>query len=334
MTTDLLLGNREYFLKSKFAAAKSFIEYSFAFVLSSLLSLSILDLWNLNLLKYPLIYRSDAVGYAMMTKSVISTGWYLRNPAIGVPDGQFMFDIPQVEGVNFLILKLIALFSSNWALVNNVFYLLGFPLVTVSALFVLRRFGLKYPLALTAALLYSLLPFHFLRLDHLSLSAYFLVPFAVWFAGFVYKDELFKSEEGGMSKRKKAILFLLYLTLCALIGSSGIYYAFFSSFFILVAGVVSCCFRRRLVVGLNALLFVSVISGAVIANTLPSIMSNRVNGNNLEVVRRIPFESEFYGLKIIQLLYPSKDHRISKLANIRKEYDESRVTINENHMTT
>src|SRR5204862_367728 len=59
------------------------------------------------------------------------------------------------------------------------YYLLSFPLVTLTALLVLRRLGCAYAPALAVALLYAFLPYHTRRIGHLFLSAYWLVPPAV-----------------------------------------------------------------------------------------------------------------------------------------------------------
>ena len=73
----------------------------------------------------------------------------------------------------------------------NLFYLLTFPLVTLSAMFVLRQFGISQLSAIFAGVLYSVMPYHFVRgQHHLFLSAYFLVPLAVMVALWIATGKL------------------------------------------------------------------------------------------------------------------------------------------------
>src|SRR5205085_1170895 len=96
------------------------------------------------------------------------------------PTGLDMHDFPLVDNLHFLIIKLIGLAGASAALTLNLYYLLGFPLATLSALFVMRRVGVSVPIGLVASLLFTFLPYHFERgIWHLFLSAYYLVPLMV-----------------------------------------------------------------------------------------------------------------------------------------------------------
>ncbi|HUD01755.1 MAG TPA: hypothetical protein VMR37_05475, partial [Rhabdochlamydiaceae bacterium] len=64
--------------------AKTLIEYFFAFSLSVLCTILVLQLWKLQWLYIPFVYTGDAnyfrgdwVYYAMTIKSTITTGWSL-----------------------------------------------------------------------------------------------------------------------------------------------------------------------------------------------------------------------------------------------------------------
>ena len=76
---------------------------------------------------------------------------------------------------------MIGLFSSDAAVVVNVFFLLTFPLVGLAAYLVLRRLTLSRPVAIVCSILYTLLPYHFARGEvHLLLSAYYVVPLGAY----------------------------------------------------------------------------------------------------------------------------------------------------------
>lgn len=302
-------------------------QYLLAIFLSILTSFIILDLWNLKWLSFPFDYGGDALFYAMTIKSTIVSGWYLTNPFIGVPDGYSLADFPMPDGFHFLIIKFLSLFSTHWPFIYNLFFLLTFPLSTVTALFVLKRFGLSYPLSLTASLLFSLLPYHFIRGEqHLFLSSYFMVPLAIWLAILIYENKLFETQ-------KKTVSWVLYTSICVLLGSTGIYYAFFGCFFLLISGLITSVAKRHLLPLGFALIFIFIISSSVLINIAPCLIYQKHNGQNFEVARRQPSETETHGLKIAQLLLPVDHDRVKSFAKIKKIYNHSPL-INENNTAT
>lgn len=309
--------------------------YSITAFLSLFGAIVVLNLWDLSLIRYPFQFKDDSVLMAMLTKTVIETGWYLSNPQIGVPGGFQLVDFPFVDGLNFVFIKFISIFSENWALVNNIFYLLTYPLCSMTAFFVLRNFGLWAPFSITASVLFSLLPYHFHRGEaHLFLSAYYMIPLAVWLAIIVFKNEVFQSENKKNSIRKKYTHLLVYGSICLVIGSIGVYYAFYSVFFLLISGVIASLKVKNLRPLKPAALFIGLISTAVILNALPSILNRYQNEPNPVVGKRYMRESEVYGLKISQLLLPVKNDRIKAFSCMTKKYNHSGVKVNENRFAS
>src|SRR5262249_14846306 len=156
---------------------------SAGYVVAVLASVSILvwvqRLWEADL-HVPFRYVGDAVPTQVFIKAIIEHGWYLHNDAIGVPGGADMYDYPFFDNLHYGIIKLLSVASSDQALLFNLYYILTFPLTTLSSLLVCRRFGVSYALALTGSLLYAFLPYHFWRGEiHLLLAAYWLVPLMV-----------------------------------------------------------------------------------------------------------------------------------------------------------
>lgn len=303
-------------------SAQTFREYLFAFILSIFATLLILQLWKLHWLSIPFVYAKDSLYYAMTIKSLITTGWYLTDPSIGVPDGHFLGDFPTPEGLNYLLIKILSWFSSNWAVVFNLFFLLGFPLITLSALFVLRNFGLCYPFALSASLLFSFLPFHWIRgEEHVFLSAYYTPPLAIWLAVKLYTWE---------HVQKKEVLLSCFF--CILIGSTGVYYAYFAAFFILLAALIRSYHQKRWQPLKYGTLFTAVICAAITANIWPTLIYHLKNGPNLAPIHRLPLETEMYGLKITQLLLPIDNDRI--FSHIKQTYNTQNLLINENTTAT
>jgi len=147
-----------------------------------------LKLWHADL-QVPFSYQGDALFTQLWIKGIIDNGWYLHQDRVGIPGGSDLHDFPMADNLHFGVLKLLSLFSSDTAVVYNCFCLLSFPLVLISSLAVLRQLGLASGIATVLALLYTFLPYHFLRgiSGHVFLMSYFMIPPAVlvalWICG-------------------------------------------------------------------------------------------------------------------------------------------------------
>src|SRR5260370_10987462 len=123
-------------------------------------------------LKVPFIYWCDALAVHTMVKGMIDGGWYWENNFLGAPGRFQMFDYPMADNLHFAVMKLISFTVPDFAVVCNVYYLLTFPLITLTSLCVFRCFKISYVPAIVGSLLYTFLPYHFHRSQpHLFLSA-------------------------------------------------------------------------------------------------------------------------------------------------------------------
>lgn len=297
-------------------------KYVAVFFVALIGTVLVLKIKHFSQLLIPFEYHGDALFYLMTIKSIVTNGWYLTDPSIGAPGGHSLADFPMADGLNYLIIKFLSLFTSNWALIFNLFFLLTFPLIAISALFVLKRLGLNTPLAITASLLFTWLPFHYIRGEnHLFLSAYYIVPLAIWLTLLLYQQRVFLAD-------RKRVFWLLFL--CLLIGSTGVYYAFFTCFFLLIAGLIATHTKRSLWPLGQAAILIGAISTAIILNILPTLIYHRHHGENPKAAHRSQYESEKYGLKIAQLVLPIDHSRIALFAKLKRHYNHYGVLINEN----
>jgi phosphoglycerol transferase len=296
-------------------------------------------LWRADL-NVPFAYDGDALFVQMWVKGVVDNGWYLRNGYLGAPGGLEMHDWPLADSLHFLILKLIALFTSNYALALNLFYLLTYPLTTLTSLFTLRRFHLSYAPAVVVSLLFTFLPYHFMRgQGHLFLASYYLVPLAILVVLWVYLDSglFFHWEEtrqkvcwNGFGWRT-----LVSIGVALLLGSGGVYYAFFSSFLLLVAAVACCLYRKRTYPLGAASVLIAIIFAGVLANVAPKFLYEHRYGKNPDVTMRAPIEADIYGLRLAQLLLPVERHRLPQLEHLKAKFNlEFAPYINENCTAT
>ena len=118
----------------------------------------------------------------MLAKGGLDHAWFFTNPDLGWPLGQQVYDLPQsLDNLNLLVLKVLGLVFGDVGTTINVFFVLTFAGVAVSAYLVLRALRVTGPTAFVVALLYTFLPYHFARgVPHLLLSAYWVVPLAVY----------------------------------------------------------------------------------------------------------------------------------------------------------
>lgn len=306
--------------------------YAVACLLCCLVLTGALHLWDADLHNPLQPPSSDGLVFDSLVKGIIENGWYLHNPHLGAPGIQDMGDFPFSDGVHFVALKLLGWFTGSWGLAVNFYFLLGFPLATLSALAVMRQFGIRNGPSMIAALLFAFAPYHFLRgEDHLVFSAYYMIPPAVMVALWVMAGEsLFVPVEGGhrfpggRPSRKGWIA----IGICAIVGGSGIYYALFTIVLLLAAGVYGLFRLRKVRRVISSIALALVIVLAIVFNLLPNILHIAAEGKNPVVAVRIPMETEMFGLRIVQMALPVSDHRVPALARLRGAYDLSDAGIN------
>lgn len=276
--------------------------------------------------------REDAMCVAMWVKCTVENGWFLENPFVGAPHPLLMYEFPQAPNLHMLLMKTMGMVIPDYAAVMNLYFLLSFPLTAISALFVLRHFGISFLPALVGSLLYTFLPFHILRYHHLFLACYYLVPLMVMVVLWVYLGRVALFTRAGKAEgvaRPRAV-FAASIIICVLMGCEGAYYAFFGCFFLAVAGIAAAVARRKAFPLLSAAVLAGVIVVAALANLSPSLIYRWRYGLNPLGSPRAPADSETYGLKIAQLLQPMPGHRFGRLNRWRVEYDTHAPLVNEN----
>lgn len=290
----------------------------------------VMELWNANL-RIPLYTGHDANPIAMGVKNLVENGGWYTNKFVGAPGQLELYDFPYFYGFDHMLaLKLLSLFCGNYAVVMNLYFLLSFPLAGATSLFVLRRLGISSPAAILASVLYALAPYHFLRGEyHYFLALYYIVPLAVLVVLWIGRGEpLFRFERAdgeGFVTRKGAAA----IAICALMTVDNVYYAFFAAWLMVVAAMLAR-FRhgRRGVVGGTAILL-SVIGLTFAADMAPNFLFFHRHGHNSVAAVRLPEQSELFGLKMAQLIFPVTGHRLSAFADFKRDYNNTPL-VNEN----
>jgi len=271
-------------------------------------------------LSIPFQYEGDTLLCAAMIKGMIDNGWYYENHSLGAPHGLLMYDFLNTDSLHYLVMKAISFFVPDYAAVMNLYFLLTFPLTTLCALYVLRKFNLSYPVALVGALLFTFLPYHFLRGEaHLFLSSYYMIPLCVLL--------VFRAWNG----ERPGVIDVL---ICVLAACSVVYYAFFTCLFLALAGAVNLLKSREFKSLTTTAILIGCILLVVLINLSPSLIYQSKHGVNKVATNRRPVEAEILGLKVTQMLLPVNGHRIKTLAELNAGYSKRAPLINENRFAS
>lgn len=314
--------------------------YVAAAVIATLAGALLLQVWRADL-RVPLRYEGDALSFALPVKSVVDHGWYLQNPSLGAPTGLQLYDFPYaLHNVFHLgLIKAMALFSKDWALLFNLYFLLGFPLIALSALAVLRAFRVGYGPAIVASVLYAVLPSRLIKAQgHLFLDTFFQVPLAILILLWTCSDDppLTRAQDGERRPRLdlRGRRSLVAIGICAFLAATELYYAFFTACLLVAGGVWAAIERRslrNLVAGIGLAATLTVGLGIV---GLPAIVHRARHGPNPAVAVRGPGEAEIFGLKVAQLLLPVDGHRLPALRRLKQRYTAHAPLIGENSTTS
>ncbi len=269
----------------------------------------------------------------MLVKNFVENGHYYTNPWLGAPGEQELYDFPFPHWTHVIVWSILRLFSHNYGLVLNLYYLLTFPLCAFATLYFLRRIGVSTATAIAGSLLFAFLPFHVLRFEsHLFLSALYTLPLAalmvVWIA---MGNPLFGFQLPADAPSRPGLTRdgVIALVSCILVAWDHPYYAFFTCTLLPVAGLLgSFRFGHRKAL-LSAVVLCAVITGALVVCLLPNFLYFHAHGRTA-VAQRPPQESEGSPLTLAQLLAPLPNHPIPALSRLRHYYDTNALLNNEN----
>jgi len=299
----------------------------FLYVGSAVLPLGLIAglmrLWAANM-SVPFAYGGDGLVSQAWVKGLIETGSTMTNSSLGAPGIAQFYDYPSSDGLNILVMRVIGLFGMSSGAAVNLFYLAGYSAVGVATALVMRRLHVSRLSSLGVAVLFALLPYHYMRGEmHLFLSMYWIIPLLLLVLVWLHSSAppLVKPVTGGWFpfalRNRRSIAALV---ICAAAGACGVYYMFFGCFFIALVGLRVALRDRSPRVALAAAALV-LVSGLVFsAQMIPSFMYSVRHGKNAMVAMRNPYEAELYGLRITQMLLPIDNHRVPYMASRRAAY--------------
>ncbi len=273
----------------------------------------------------PYAYSDDGLFHAWMAQRV-TEGWLFDNVRSGYPFGSSFLDFPGSDSGAHLLIKVFALMSGSWVGGVNLFFLFGFASCFVATYVTARAFSLNRSFAVAMSVLYTFVPFHFLRLGHLFYTCYFVAPLFFYLALDIYLTRGPTGRTGLKSTLRKLVAYAAGMLVLA---SFGVYYALFGVIILATAGVMSAIKSRRSHGAKKAALLISATILGVMLNLAPNVLGAYKDGPNREMAQRSIVQSETYGLKMMQLLMPRADHRISQFREIAQKYQQTPL-VNEN----
>ena len=135
----------------------------------------------------------------------------------------------------------------------------------------------------------------------------FIVPAAAYLGIDLARGGVFGITENNRPSEKRnnpRRLLLVRLAICVAIGLTSIYWAFFACIVIAIGCLIGLFRFGNKKIVLVALLYITIIGAASVANKSGSLLYWYRNGYNKALRYKAPAEADIYGLRIRQMLTP------------------------------
>jgi phosphoglycerol transferase len=276
-------------------------------------------------LRVPFVYREDGLYYLAHVKAIVDNGWLTSNTDLGWPIGSHLDDLlVGGDNLSYAVMWVLARFTSEPAVVSNLFFLGQFPVIAAVAHVVLRRMGLTRPTAAVLACLYATTPYHFVRGErHIMLSMYATIPVVVLLLTRVAENgRVFAPRPGvrgwrGQLSRRN----LLIAAFCVVLGSTGsFYYAVFAIVLLALVAPAAALAHRSWRPLLAAAALCGLTGAVVSVNLSPTYLYNASHGSNSAAFERAEEDTEYYALSIARLAMPPASHRFGPASRLGEDY--------------
>ncbi|NTW40026.1 MAG: hypothetical protein HGA44_09065, partial [Cellulomonadaceae bacterium] len=276
-----------------------------------------LRLWHADL-SVPFRQTGD-INLALMTvRNMQLTGWFQSSDLLNAPLGQDLLGYPSSVGDlwNMAGLRLLSL-ALTPAQTINIAFLWTFAFVAATAFLAQRVLGVSARFAIPIGAVFAWLPYHFLRgAGHVFLSNYAVVPLMCVLALSIYSPRI---GERVWSRRSGVIA---ALATAVLLGGTGLYYAAFGLVLLAAAGILTAVAERSWRPLVRAGVLGATTSLVLAVSALPNLLY-RLGGGVSAVEGRSYAATEYYGLKLTNLLLPLGSHRIDLFGDLRDATSES-----------
>lgn len=282
-----------------------------------------LQLWRIDL-SVPFKYWGDTIWFTVPIKGMVDNGWVYTIPQLSAPFALSAAAFPSMTHTDWLVMKIISLFTAEPGVVLNVFWIFSLIFAAWSTTLALSLLGVRVWLAAVVGLIYAFLPFALLRnVGHISL-VYHFVPLlsllVIWIA------------QGCVHTNSRSIRWVGYIAAVAQ-GFNYIYYSFFTLLLLAFAGWFGVVRTRSWRPIKQASLAGLIILASASINLAPSFLSWHSHGKPPDMAYKSSVEAEIYGLKIRKMLAPNEANQIPVLSHWGQR-DKSVAFPNENENVT
>ncbi|WP_330114619.1 hypothetical protein SA496_24510 [Pseudomonas sp. JS3066] len=287
-----------------------------------------------SLLGAPFEYHGDSLDMLRRFKMLLTGEWSALSVPVskdlGAPFGFNGGDFPQPIAAQLLLQKIITTISGDIFLGFNLYVTISFFLSACGMCFALRKLGVIPSVCLAISVLYTFIPFHYLRISHTNYIQYFYLPIVIYIITRIWDEAPpFIKKRGNSLTLDLSSKSMLMLFFVLVFSSWNFYYSFFIAALI-IAATLSAWWNSKNkfhIISGSILLLASILPTAV--GLVPYIKYKHDFGQNNVVANRAPQESEIYGLKIAEMVLPVPGHRIESLSKLRNSYDSTSPLSNE-----
>ncbi len=303
----------------------------------------VIHVWNIDL-NVPLQVGGDVTGILMNLKATLRDEKWGHFTGLGAPfySNLYRAFLPGYQDgyIPNLIMYLITIFTNSMEYGINGYYIISSGLSAVCAYYMIRKSEVKRPYSFAGAIIYALIPGHFLRSEfHLYIGSCFSLPLIVVVAEnvgkgktckdiFRNKDKLSFSEVIKSNSREQnlGLLFFALITFCT------IYYGVFSLMLLTFCTVYCLVENKKVRYIFYYFQYVVELCVCVLVIYLPKILANQVDPllETIDLTTRSVPDVEVYGGKFIQYIMPVSGHRISLFSKVSDLYSTQFPLVNEN----
>lgn len=303
-------------------------------VLPVMIAMRVLGLvgWDLSV---PVSYAgTDDVWQLVLTKMVRDTGWFLNSPFMGAPDiAHWQYHAAaQTSSLHSIIMRAMSWFIDDAVLIQELYYLLNFSLITLSAYAACRMLGVARFAAGSIGYLFAFTSFRVGWAFYAFLANYAAVPLAFVPVIWILTGQYSALAAAGPRVLFRSRQFWLGLLFVVLVTLSDGYYAFFTLLMLAFATVMRFCLGdlRRPVRLLAPVVYLAAVASVAMAMTLPLKAYQRAhvdeffpNGKEDTTLVKQSFEAEVYSSSLKLMIAPLTTHRVEWMAALGNTMVES-----------
>lgn len=293
-----------------------------------------LNNWDLSI---PLLYNTgDATWQFTLTKALHDTGWILTNTYLGAPEVASWHHnaSAQTSALHSVLMLALSPFIHDAVQLQQIYYLLNFPLIVLTSFIACRLLGVSRLLAFCVGLLFAFTTFRIGVMLYAFLVNYFMVPLALVAVIWVLSGKfavLIETQNRSNAWWQVAVQlvrtkeFILGLLFVALTATSDGYYAFFTLLLLGFAAFVRLLLGdwRRPLSLLPVGIYIVALFAISLSLQLPLHNYKKTHWNEFypngikdPSLIKHSFEAEVYSATLKTLVTPIPQHHINALGTL------------------